>query len=227
MDKVIQIEGLTKRFKKVTALSHVNLEILRGEVVALWGPNGAGKTTLLRCLLGIIPFEGQAKVMGLDVKSEGKEVRRHIGYVPQEIRLHLDQTVWETVNFYARLRKVSVERVGRLIDEWGLSQAKKQLAQNLSGGMKQKLVLVIALLSDPSILFLDEPTSNLDVEAREVFNTALERLKKAGKTLIFCSHQTSEVQKIADRVVVLEAGVQKSDGHPNAMPASSIHRKAV
>ena len=225
MDQVIRIEKLTKRFKKIIAVSNVDLEIHRGEVVALWGPNGAGKTTLLRCLLGIIPFEGQAKVMGLDVRSRGKEVRRHVGYVPQEIRLHLDQTVWETTCFYARLRKVPADRVEKLIAEWGLSSAKKQLAQDLSGGMKQKLVLVIALLSDPPVLFLDEPTSHLDAETRDEFESALERLKKSEKTLIFCSHRPSEIQKIADRVVVLEAGIKKMDGKPDAIQVNGVKGK--
>ncbi len=216
----ISARDLTKRFKKVTALDGVDVEIRRGEVVALWGPNGAGKTTLLRCLLGILHFEGQAQVMGLDVRKNGKEVRRHIGYVPQEIRLHLDQTVWETVCFYARLRRVSKDTARKLLCEWGLDTAQKQLAQNLSGGMKQKLSLVIALLSDPPILFLDEPMSNLDVATRVEFENSLERLKTAGKMLLFCSHRYAEVRKIADRVILLEAGRKKIDGKPDAVRES-------
>ena len=219
---VIRVQNLTKRFKKVTALCDVDLEIRRGEVVTLWGPNGAGKTTLLRCLLGILPFEGRAQVMGWDVKTDGKEVRRRIGYVPQEIRLHLDQTVWETVSFYARLRGVPADRAEKLIAEWGLDPAKKQLAQNLSGGMKQKLSVAIALLSDPPILFLDEPMSNLDADTRNEFEDSLQRLKKAGKTLLFCSHRYSEVRKIADRVVVLESGIKKSDGNADSAYGGSL-----
>src|SRR3989338_4095085 len=211
---MIKIRRLTKRFKKVVALDSVDLEVQPGEVLALWGPNGAGKTTLLRCLLGVIPFEGDIEVMGMDVRRQGKEVRRLIGYVPQEIRWHLDQTVWETVRFYARLRKVALGRAEKLTGDWGLSEAKKKLAQDLSGGMKQKLALVIALLSDPPILFLDEPTSSLDVGTRMEFDTALERLKKDGKTLLFCTHRFSEVRRIADSLVVLESGFKKVDARP-------------
>lgn len=216
---MIKVRNVTKQFQKVTALSRVNLEVRPGEAVALWGPNGAGKTTLLKCLLGIISFGGDIEVMGRDVRRQGKEVRRLIGYVPQEIRWHWDQTVWETVIFYARLRHVSRERVEKLIVDWGLFEAKKKLAQNLSGGMKQKLALVIALLSDPPVLFLDEPTSSLDVGTRTEFDTALERLKKAGKTFLFCTHRFSEVRRIADRLVVLESGLKKVDAKPDEVKA--------
>ena len=211
---MIHIQNLTKRFKNVTALSKVNLEVRRNEALALWGPNGAGKTTLLCAMLGILHFEGDIVIAGLNVKKEGKKVRALIGYVPQEIRLHLDQTVWETVGFYAGLKGVNKERMETLIREWGLWDCKEKLAQTLSGGMRQKLALIIALLSDPPILLLDEPTSNLDVNARRDFAAALERLKAAGKTLFFCSHRMREIKRIADRVIVLESGVKKADARP-------------
>ena len=211
---MISVKNLTKKFSKLTVLSNLNLEIQKNEAVALWGPNGAGKTTLLRCLLGVIPFEGQAEIMGMDVRVRGKDVRRLIGYVPQEIRLHLDQTAWETISFFSNLRNVPLPRAKQLIEEWGLSDAKKKMAQNLSGGMKQKLTLAIALLSDPPILFLDEPTSHLDTDTREDFDASIDRLKKSGKTLLFCSHRLLEIEKIADRIVALESGVKKSDGPP-------------
>ncbi len=211
---MIQIKTLTKRFKNVTALSNVNLEVRTNEAVALWGPNGAGKTTLLRAMLGIVHFEGSIVISGLDVKKEGKKVRSLIGYVPQEIRLHLDQTVWETVTFYGGLKGVNKERMESLVHEWGLSDSKTKFAQTLSGGMRQKLALITALLSDPPILLLDEPTSNLDVNARRDFTTAIERLKAAGKTLFFCSHRMKEIRKIADRVILLESGIKKADARP-------------
>lgn len=213
----IRIRSLTKYFKKVCALSSVDLEIQTGEVVALWGPNGAGKTTLLRCLLGIISFEGDIYVLGKDVKKNGKEVRRQVGYVPQEIRLHLDQTIWQTVVFYARLRRTPVQTAEKLMKAWGLESSRNQLAQNLSGGMKQKLALVIALLSDPPILFLDEPTSNLDVRTRHEFDSVIQKLKNMGKTLIFCSHRYSEVKRNADRVILLESGFKKMEGNADSV----------
>ncbi len=211
---VIRTQGLTKQFKKLKAVSDLDLEIRLGEVVALWGPNGAGKTTLLRCLLGIIPCDGEMEVLGMEVRKNSKLVRRAIGYVPQEIRLHLDHSVLDTVRFYARLRRVSDTRVDQLIHEWGLEESKYKLVQNLSGGMRQKLAVVIALLSDPPILFLDEPTSHLDIKTRREFLHSLQKLKSQGKTLIFCSHRWTEVCQMADRIIVLEAGVKKRDGKP-------------
>ncbi len=214
---LISARKVSKRYKRVQALSCVDLEVCRGEAVALWGPNGAGKTTLLKCFLGIVQFEGSIAVAGFDVKTRGCDARALIGYVPQEIRLHQDQSVWETVSFYARLRGVPRERVEVLLNEWGLSVSRHQMAQNLSGGMKQKLALIIALLSDPPLLFLDEPTSNLDAHTRREFNLVLDRLKTAGKTLVFCTHRASEVRKSADRVIVLEGGVIKAQGVPESV----------
>jgi len=211
-EAVIQIKNLTKRFGKVKALDSVSFEVKEGEALTLWGPNGAGKTTLLRSILGILPFEGKVEVMGFSVSSKGKEARKHIGYIPQEIRFHGDQTVLETVDFYARLRRASIDRVQKLFRDWGLENIKGKSVQTLSGGMKQKLGLVVALLSDPPILLMDEPTSNLDVRARYEFHELLERLKDGGKTLIFCSHRVSEVLKFSDRVIVLKSGLKITEG---------------
>ena len=211
---VIRISNLRKHFGKTKALDGVSFDVKKGEAVALWGPNGAGKTTLLRSLLGILPSEGAQNILGLDVHSHGKEVRRNVGYVPQEIRLHADQSILETIEFYAKLRGVALNEAERLIEDWGLGHMKSLHVHALSGGMKQKLGLVIALLSNPPLLFLDEPTSNLDVYARNEFYTYLERLKEQGKTMVFCSHRFSEVLKLADRVIVLKAGKKIVEGRP-------------
>ncbi len=217
-DTVVQVRGLTKRYGAHKALDSLDLDVARGEALALWGPNGAGKTTLLRCLLGLIPASGgTAQVLGFDARRKGKEARRSVGYVPQEIRLHPDQTVWETLIFYAALRGIPFARAASLLDDWGLRSASDRYVQNLSGGMKQKLALAIALLSDPPILLLDEPTSNLDTHARYDFTEALKRLKTSGKTLIFCSHRFSEVRRLADRVVLLERGAKRAEGRPDTL----------
>ncbi|MBI4373046.1 MAG: ATP-binding cassette domain-containing protein, partial [Candidatus Omnitrophica bacterium] len=214
-EAVIHVSNLTKHFGKVKALDQVSFNVKQGEAVALWGPNGAGKTTLLRSLLGILPSEGAQNILGFDVLSQGKDVRRNVGYVPQEIRLHTDQSVLETVAFYAQLRNVPLDQAERLMEDWGLGGRKSHEVHTLSGGMKQKLALVIALLSDPPILFLDEPTSNLDVYVRSEFYTRLAHLKEAGKTMLFCTHRFSEVLKLADRVVVLKAGRKVNEGKPD------------
>jgi ABC-type multidrug transport system ATPase subunit len=134
--------------------------------------------------------------------------------VPQEVRLHADQSVRDTVRFYARLRRVAPERVELLLRDWGLEDYQRRAVSQLSGGMRQKLALVVALLSDPPVLLLDEPTSNLDARTRREFAELLERLKAAGKTLLFCTHRPSEVWKLADRVVVMGRGRKVAEGPP-------------
>jgi ABC-type multidrug transport system ATPase subunit len=211
----ISVSGLVKRFGKVTAVDDVSFEVRPGETVALWGPNGAGKTTILRCLLGLLPCRGTARILGRTCGPRGRASRGQLGYVPQEVRLHADQSVRDTVRFYARLRRVAPERVEALLRDWGLEDIRRRAVSQLSGGMKQKLALVVALLSDPPVLLLDEPTSNLDARTRKEFGELLERLKAAGKTLLFCTHRPSEVWKLADRVIVLERGRKVAEGTPD------------
>jgi ABC-type multidrug transport system ATPase subunit len=156
-----------------------------------------------------------ARVFGHRCGPRGRASRERLGYVPQDVRLHADQSVWETVRFYARLRRVAPDRAEQLIREWGLEDVRRRAVSHLSGGMRQKLALVVALLSDPPVLLLDEPTSNLDARTRKEFAELLERLKAAGKTLLFCTHRPSEVWKLADRVIVLERGRKVADGPPD------------
>jgi ABC-type multidrug transport system ATPase subunit len=122
--------------------------------------------------------------------------------------------VAETVRFYARLRRVDAARAGRLLLDWGLEDVQQRQVRHLSGGMKQKLALVVALLADPPVLLLDEPTSNLDARTRAEFGVLLERLKATGKTMLFCTHRPSEVWKLADRVIVLKRGRKLVEGPP-------------
>ena len=213
----ISVDHLTKRFGKATAVERLSFDISPGETVALWGPNGAGKTTALRCVLGVLPFDGTITVGGNSSRTEGKMVRQQIGYVPQEVRLHSDLTVQGTVSFYARLRNVSRDRLTTLMAEWNLAGIADKRVGNLSGGMKQRLALAIALLSDPPILLLDEPTSNLDVHTRHEFWAALENLKKSGKTLIFCTHRLDEIFRLADRVIVMEEGKKIAEDSPMSL----------
>lgn len=222
----LTVAGLTKRFGRVTALEGLDLTVPRGVTVVLWGPNGAGKTTLLRCLLGVMPCEGVLSVLGHDVRTEGKTVRQLIGYVPQEVRLPGEQTVDEALGFYARLRQVPQPQARRLLDDWGLHEAAARPVRALSGGMKQRLALAIALLSDPPILFLDEPSSHLDLAARRELLTLLEQLKPRGKTVLLCSHRTNEIWKIADQVVVLKQGRKVAEGPPEAI-AEQLGEHAV
>jgi ABC-type multidrug transport system ATPase subunit len=213
---MVHVKNLSKRFGRIQALSDLSFEIKAGEAVALWGANGAGKTTALRCLLGVIPYEGTVQLGEFNSTWQGKAVRRLLGFVPQEINFHDDLSVKETLRFYARLKKTAVDtdHTVTFLKRLGLDIHLTKQVGDLSGGMKQRLALAIALLADPPVLVLDEPTANLDVKAREEFLSLLGELKAAGKTLIFSSHRPDEVSTLADRVLVLENGRLAADCPP-------------
>ncbi|MCA9288867.1 MAG: ABC transporter ATP-binding protein [Phycisphaerales bacterium] len=203
---MIRIEAVRKRFGRFVALDGVDLDIARGEAVALWGPNGAGKTTLLRCTLGLINFKGRITIDGLDIRRRGKAARRRLGYIPQESILPPDLRVSEAMALFAGLRRATRKDVDRLLALVELNGARSRRVADCSGGMRQRLSLALALLGEPPLLVLDEPTSNLDAAGRKAFLDLLLELKRAGKTILFTSHRPDEVRVAADRIVTLENG---------------------
>lgn len=210
MEPIISVTELTKIFGRyrssVTAVDHLSFTVASGEAVALWGPNGAGKTTVIKCLLGLLRYRGEVQVGDCDVRRQGKAARRLIGYVPQEITFHHDLSVEQTMRFYARLKKVDQARVRDVLTQVELVEHAPKTIKTLSGGMKQRLALAIALMANPPVLLLDEPTSNLDATGRDHFLHLLSQLKGAGKTVLFTSHRLEEVKTLANRVLVLEQG---------------------
>jgi ABC-type multidrug transport system ATPase subunit len=155
-------------------------------------------------------------VGGLRLPHQGKAIRQQIGYVPQEA-IYYDMSVQSTLVFYARLKKVSPARVVPLLEKIGLMEHARKPVPALSGGLKQRLALAIALLSDPPLLLLDEPTANLDARSRREYLTLLKELRKEGKTLLFASHRLEEVETLADRVLVLEHGEVIEELPPSAL----------
>lgn len=203
---MIDIQDVHKRFGRTVVLKGTTCRVAPGESVALWGSNGAGKTTLLRCMLGLIDFKGEIAVAGLDVRRRGKTARRMIGYVPQEMNFYDDYRVMEAMRLVARLRSTPRSACATRLASVGLDTDHRKRVRELSGGMKQRLALAIALLNDPPILALDEPMSNLDAAARKELLGQLIGLKSAGKTILFISHRPEEVAGLADRVLTLEHG---------------------
>lgn len=203
---MIRIEGLSKRFGRAKAIDDVSLTIGAGDSVALWGANGAGKTTLLRCVLGLLRFRGKISVGGYDVANKGKHARMLVGYVPQELGFYDDLGVLQAITFFARLKGIRRVDAGATLDTVGLSGSGHKRIRELSGGMKQRLALAIALLGDPPLLLLDEVTASLDAVGREEFVGLLERLSGCGRTLLFASHRIEEVGSLARRVAQLERG---------------------
>ncbi len=207
---------LSKHYGKHRILNDVSFSIQPGEAVALWGTNGAGKTTTLRCLLGTVNFQGQLMVNGLDVKREGKRVRASIGYVPQETAFY-DMTVAQTMQFYAKLKKVAVTDIAPILERVGLAAQVQKPVKNLSGGMKQRLALAVSLLGNPPLLLFDEPTANLDTQSRQEFLQLVHRLNHDGKTILFSTHRPDEVLSLATRVLGLRDGQVILDGSPDTL----------
>lgn len=218
---LIRVEAVRKTFGRVTALADVSFDVAERESIALWGGNGAGKTTLIRCLLGILRHEGAIRVAGWDPRTRGKAVRSLIGYVPQELAFHDDMRLDVAMSFFARLRGVGSGRPREILDRIGLGHAGKSRVRDLSGGMKQRLALGVALLADPPIIVLDEPTSNLDAEGREDVLHMLRDLSEGGKTIVFASHRPEEVVSLAQRVIVLENGRFVGDRSPAELLTSA------
>lgn len=211
---MIAVRDLHKRFGRARVLNGVSFEVARGEAVALWGPNGAGKSTVLRCALGLLDYRGTITVAGRDVRRDGRAARRRIGYVPQELSFYDDMRVRDAMRFFRRIRGAGRAEAERLLDRAGLGDHRAKRIRALSGGMKQRLALAIALLADPPVLLLDEPTSNLDAAGRADVLTRLQRLHHAGKTLLFTSHRSEEMERLADRVLTLENGAIIGERRP-------------
>lgn len=213
----MSFRGLRKSFGRNVAVDGLDLDIRPGQAVALWGENGAGKTTVIKCALGLLRYRGQIRIGGFDANRQGRAARRLIGYVSQELALYDDLSAYEAVRLFARLKRVAPQRAAEVLAQVGLQEHASKRVGALSGGMKQRLSLAIALLASPPVLLLDEPTSNLDAPARRAFFDLLAGLKNAGKTILFTTHRADEVVQLADRLVILERGRVKFDGDPAAL----------
>jgi ABC-type multidrug transport system ATPase subunit len=186
-------------------LDGVGFDVRRGESVALVGANGSGKTSVLRCLLGLVPFSGRATIDGYDVVEAPVAARRRIGYVPQKAAFG-DQRAAEVLAFVARLRRLDPARGVALLHAVGLAAHADERVRTFSGGMQQRLALAVALLGDPPVLLLDEPSASLDREGQETFFALMADLRRRGHTLLLASHRPEEVASLADRVLQLDCG---------------------
>jgi ABC-type multidrug transport system ATPase subunit len=203
---VIEVRRVSKHYGRVRALDEVSVSAKRGEVVLLLGSNGAGKSTLLRSVLGITSYEGSIRVGGLDPLRQGRAVRGQVGYMPQSGGLHSDLDIQETVRFYGNLRGSSERRAYELLGQVGLDRSLDARVGELSGGMRQRLGFAIAMLSDPPVLILDEPTASLDAASRELLARRVHELADEGKTILLSTHSEEQLLGLGDRAVTLESG---------------------
>jgi ABC-2 type transport system ATP-binding protein len=208
---VIEVEGLTKRYGEFTAVDRLTLRVGRGELFALLGPNGAGKTTTLRMLMGFLKASaGSARIGGLDCFDERVELKRLVGYLPDDPVFYDYLRGREIIEFsgdmHGLTRQVIGERTGALVRALELDEALEDYAVNYSRGMKKKLSLVCALIHEPELLILDEPSSGLDPIATRRLNQLLLARKAAGVTILLSSHLLDQVEKLCDRVAIVTQG---------------------
>jgi ABC-2 type transport system ATP-binding protein len=218
----IEIDSLTKRFEDKTALDGLCLTIPDGELFGLLGPNGAGKTVTIKTLCGILqPTSGTARVGGYDVHKEQQKIHSIIGLCPQEPAYYGYLTGRENIELFARLQEVPPKQLeensAQLIKEVGLSEDANRRASKYSGGMIRRLSLAMALVNDPFIAFLDEPTVAMDPQSRHATWDLIKGLKNRGKTIILTSHYIEEVEALADRVGIIDHGKLIALGSPTEL----------
>ena len=195
----VEVHQLTRNFGDFTAVDHISFEIPKGEIFGLLGPNGAGKTTTIRMLCGLLkPTGGEARVMGFDVAKQSEQVKRQIGYMSQKFSLYNDLTVYENLWFYANLYNIQNKRIKIRIDELiemaGLRGHEKQLTHNLSGAWRQRLALACAIVHEPPMLFLDEPTAGVDPVSRREFWEMIYTMAGKGVSVLATTHYMDEAE---------------------------------
>jgi ABC-type multidrug transport system ATPase subunit len=223
----VSVQALTKRYGKTVALDGLTVTLDYGSITALLGPNGAGKTTTFKCLLGITGFAGDILIGGLSVLKEGREARRRIGYIPQTPAFDAADTAEGTLEFLAQLKGAEPERVRTLLERVNLANEARMKVGELSGGMRQRLALAAALLSDPPVLLLDEPTANLDHESRRQLNDLLIELRDDGKCILLSTHFLESVSGLAQRYLLLEHGRLVLDITSEELASRSQRRRWV
>lgn len=219
---VISASGLVKRYGDFTAVGGIDFEVVPGEAFGLLGPNGAGKSTTMR-MIGAVSTrtEGSLTVLGLDPNDHGPEIRARLGVVPQLDNLDNELRVRENLLAYGRYfglpRKLIAERADELLDFAQLVDRSKAKVDELSGGMKRRLTIARALINDPRILLLDEPTTGLDPQARHILWDRLFRLKEQGTTLVLTTHYMDEAEQLCDRLIVVDQGRIMAEGSPASL----------
>jgi ABC-2 type transport system ATP-binding protein len=222
-DPVIVVENLTRKFGDFTAVDHISFTVGAGEVVGYLGPNGSGKTTTIRMLLGLLePTEGEATVLGFDAFRQSEEVRKRAGYMSQKFAIYDDLTVQENLTFYGGVYGITDKaRIARTMERVGLNGHESTLTRSLSAGWRQRLALGIALVHEPKLLFLDEPTSGVDPTARRAFWDLIYELAESGVTIMVTTHYMDEAE-YCERVGVMRDGKLLAMDTPTNLKKSII-----
>ena len=228
----VDVQNLTKKFGDLAAVDGVSFQIPYGSIFGFLGPNGAGKSTTIRMLLGILPVtSGTGKVLGLDIRTQAQQIRSRVGYVSQRFSLYEDLTVVENLNFFAEVQglppTLAAARREHLVKLCRLEESQQQLAFHLPGGIRQRLAFAVALLHDPDILFLDEPTGSVEPNLRRCFWEVIVQLSRAGKTIMVITQHLDEAER-CDQICFIAGGRLLAQGCPQeirhqALPGQLYH----
>ena len=229
---ILSVSKVYKSYGANSVVNGVSFELKRGECFGLLGPNGAGKTTTLRLCLGLTdPDDGDIRLLGLPVPQAAREARVRVGIVPQMDNLDPDFSVAENLLVYGRYfglsNKLIRERIPALLEFAGLGNRAEAKLLTLSGGMKRRLTLARALINDPDLIFLDEPTTGLDPQARHLIWERLRRLLNQGKTIVLTTHFMDEAERLCDRLLIMDHGRSMAEGAPRSLIASNIEPQVV
>lgn len=221
MSRMLQIEGLTKRFGDFTAVDQISFDVERGEVLGFLGPNGAGKTTAMRMVAGFLPAtEGRALVNGLDVATYPLEVKRHLGYLPEGAPLYEDMTPYELLGFVAEVRGLPRaqrnDAIDRAAERISIGHVMHQTIGTLSKGYKRRVGIAQAILHDPDLLILDEPTDGLDPNQKHEVRRLIREMAK-DKVIVISTHILEEVDMVCSRAIIIAQGRLVADGTPEAL----------
>jgi ABC-2 type transport system ATP-binding protein len=225
--KVIGVTNLVKSYGSVKAVNQISFEVAQGEVFGMLGPNGAGKTTTVEIMEGLRTADsGSATVLGMDVSKATRAVKERIGVQSQSPALFPGLKVREIINFFRSLYKKSVPTT-QIIELAALQESKDVLFRNLSGGQQQRLSVALAFVNDPEIIFLDEPTTGLDPQARRAMWEVIETFQRAGKTVVLTTHYMEEAQRLCDRIAIMDYGQIIALDSPQRLIESNIKESAI
>ena len=209
--EAIEVTDLSKRFNGLTAVDRVTFTVQQGEIFGFLGPNGAGKTTTVRMLTGVLKQDaGEARVLGHDLRTDTEKAKAVLGVVPETANAYVDLTAWGNLMLIASLygipRREAEQRAASLLMDFGIYDRRASKVKGYSKGMRQRLMLAMALVSNPEVLFLDEPTSGLDVQSARAIRQKIQALRDEGRTVFLTSHNMQEVSLLCDRVGILNRG---------------------
>jgi len=232
MENAVEIKDLSKHFGELLAVDRISLEVRKREIFGFLGPNGAGKTTTIRILTGVIkPDGGTASIMGYDVRKQSLQAKQVISVVPETSNVYIDLTAWQNLmligELYGIAKKDRFERAEILLGKFELYQRRNQVARGFSKGMKQRLMLCMALLTRPSVVFLDEPTAGLDVKSARLMRDIIRRFNEEGTTVFLSTHNMEEANQLCDRIAIINHGRIAAIDTPENLRMKSSGLKSI